>query len=86
MPVLTEPQIKLVVKEAVRETFLQLGLDVSGTDDIVAIQKDMHHLRTQRLRSEAVGLKARLAIVGMIVPAILASIWLAITQGRTHGG
>lgn len=79
---LPEAQVKVIVKEAVRETFLNMGLNVSDPDDIVKYQKDMHYLRTVRIRKEALETRAWLHFIGMLMSAIGAAVVLTLFQYR----
>lgn len=45
-------EIKVIVREAVSDTLLAFGIDVSEPEGVVRFQKDMHYLRDLRLQSE----------------------------------
>lgn len=44
----SEHRLKSLMKEAVEETLLLFGIDVSNPESIRAMQQDMHYLRTKR--------------------------------------
>lgn len=80
--IMAESQVKAIVKEAVQETFLVLGVNVQDHNDVVEFQQDMHHVRTVRKRSEAIINKAWLHTVTVVVSAGLASIVMALFGHR----
>lgn len=67
--------VKQVVKEAVKETLISLGMDAC---DPMEMQQDMHFLRDLRQTTEKIKSKARLAAVGVLVAALLGAVWLGI--------
>lgn len=67
-----EETIRRIVKEAVHETLSGLGLDVRELKDM---QADMIYLRKERIRSEQVGSKIVMTLVGVIIPASLYVLW-----------
>jgi arginase family enzyme len=75
-------KVKLIVKEAVREMFLHLDLDVNDPDAVSAFRKNQQHLHTWRLRMELLATKAFVTLMLTLVPATLAFVWLTLTQPR----
>lgn len=65
---------KEVVREAVVQTLLSFGIDVSDSEAIVHFQRDMHHLRKHRLNEENIATKAGLHVITMVLSAIGATI------------
>jgi hypothetical protein len=80
--IVPEAQIKAIVKEAVQQTFLNLGLDVSDPEGMVDFQRDMHYLRANRLRKENVETKALSHIVTMVLSGIAAAIIMFFVDDR----
>lgn len=74
--VLTEDQIKMVVKEAVVETLKSLGVDTKEPFDM---QRDFAFLRATREASDAVKRTGLLAAVGAIVLGLLGLVWAKVT-------
>ena len=64
-----------VVRTAVHETLVTLGLDVS---DPIELQKDMAFVRDLRRGSDAVKTKGILVVVGLFVTGIVGAIWLGL--------
>lgn len=63
------------IKEAVRETLIELGIDHS---DPLEMQKDFQHLREWRTTTEGMKSKGLIAVFGFLVTGILAAAWLGI--------
>lgn len=59
-------------QEAVKETFLTLGLD---PDDPLEAQADMRFVRKTRTGADAIQRQSLMAAVGMITLAVLGLIW-----------
>ena len=74
---LTPEEARALIREAVRETFLMLGLKV---DDPIEVQKDFQHLREWRSTTERVKAKGMLAIVSVVVSGLAAAIWLGLKE------
>lgn len=81
MPDLSDDQIRRVVKE----TLLQLGVDVSDPDSVVAFQRDLHHLRKWRIAVEQVEGRTMLAAFATLGAGIAAAIWIGFKQ-LVNGG
>lgn len=75
-------EIKQIVQASVLETLGHLGFTVN---DPHAIQKDMIHLRAQRLHREEFGKWMWRSVLGVSVPALLYMMWGAFSLAvQTH--
>lgn len=74
---LTPEEARALIREAVRETFLMLGIKV---DDPIEVQKDFQHLREWRSTTESVKAKGTLAIVTVLVSGAAAALWLGVKE------
>jgi hypothetical protein len=72
-----EKDMKQIVKEAVKETLVSLGIDAC---DPMETQQDFHFLRDLRLTTGKIKSKARLAVVGVLVAAALGVLWIGIKK------
>lgn len=70
---LTPEEARALIREAVRETFLMLGVKV---DDPIEVQKDFQHLRKWRTTTDSIKSKGLLTLVGIAVSGIAAAVWL----------
>lgn len=75
---MNEAEVKRIVAETVEQTLLAMGVD---TDDPVALQKDMAHLRAWRESMETVRKQSLITAVGIITAGVLGLIWLALKGG-----
>jgi hypothetical protein len=64
-----------VVRAAVQETLITMGMDVS---DPLQLQQDMAFLRDLRRASDTVKTRGILVVVGLMVTAIVGAAWLGI--------
>jgi len=71
---MTEHELKKIVSEAVSETLLQLGIDVSNP---VEMQKDMAHLRSWRESVATVKQQGLITAVGIVVAGLIGLIYMA---------
>lgn len=79
--------VRVSVKEAVTEaskevmesTFLALGLDIRQP---LEIQRDMQTIRSWRLSKEKVVSHGVMVSMGILITALAAIIWSAISQGK----
>ncbi len=74
---LTPEEARALIREAVRETFLMLGVKV---DDPIEVQKDFQHLREWRNTTESIKSKGLLTVMGMLVSGMLAALWVGIKE------
>lgn len=78
---LTPDEARALIKEAVRESMLMLGMRV---DDPIEAQKDFQHLREWRLTTERVKNKSLLALVGVLVSGLAGAAWMGIRELIKH--
>ena len=81
---MTESEIKVIVRAAVRETLTELGINASEHEAIIHMQQDFAFLRRQRLASEAVGRHARLTLAGALIAGALAALWIGVKWQVAH--
>lgn len=74
---LTSEEARALIREAVRETFLMLGVKV---DDPIEVQKDFQHLREWRNTTESIKSKGLLTVMGILVSGMLAALWVGIKE------
>ena len=74
---LTPEEARALICEAVRETFLMLGVKV---DDPIEVQKDFQHLREWRSTTESIKSKGLLTVMGILVSGMLAALWVGIKE------
>lgn len=74
---LTPEEARALIREAVRETFLMLGVKV---DDPTEVQKDFQHLREWRSTTESIKSKGMLTLVGIAVSGLAAAVWLGLKE------
>ena len=72
---MTQDEIRAVVRQAVRDTLIELGVDTSGNQAMLAMQQDFAFLRKQRLMAELIGRQARIALIGALIAGLLAALW-----------
>ncbi len=77
---MTDAKHKILIREAVQETLLALGLNVSEPDAVLAFQKDMHFLRSERLNKEKTSSGAWQHAVNLVVSGVGAAIILGIAE------
>ncbi len=73
---MTDEQIRRVVRQTVRETLIELGLDVSSPDEIVRRQADFAYLRKAREGAEDLRRIARRSAVGIALSALAYALWV----------
>jgi hypothetical protein len=74
---LTPDEARALIREAVRETFLMLGVTV---DDPIEVQKDFQHLREWRNTTNSLKSKGLLTAIGIVTSGFLAAAWLGIKE------
>lgn len=74
---LTPEEARALIREAVRETFLMLGVKV---DDPIEVQKDFQHLREWRSTTDSIKSKGMLTLVGIAVSSLAAAVWLGLKE------
>lgn len=70
-----ENQIKIIVKEAVHETLVNLGFTV---DEPQQIQQDMAYVRRARMGSEEISKWTRRAIISTGISSMAFALWAGI--------
>ncbi len=76
---MTKDEIKLVIKETVKETLLNVGIDYTNP---VEVQKDQAYLRTLRTGSETLKSNIFKITLGVLVPSFLYLIWETIEHAK----
>ncbi len=74
---LTPDEARALIREAVRETFLMLGVKV---DDPIEVQKDFQHLREWRSTTDSIKSKGMLTLVGIAVSGLAAALWMGMRE------
>lgn len=72
------------IRRVVKETLLQLGVDVADSDNVVEFQRDLHHLRKWRKAVEQVEGRAFITAIMTLLAGVAAAAWLGFKQ--TLGG
>lgn len=80
---ITDEEAKRIAKEAVKETLLTLGIDVSNPISVLETQADLNHVRVWRKSVEVVQRQTLIATVGIIISGIAGAIYMAFRGG--HG-
>jgi hypothetical protein len=81
---MTEDDIRKIVRSAVRETLIEIGVDASAPGAIIAIQQDFAFLRRQRQVSEQIGVAVRRGLVGTLIVGIAAALWVGFKWQVTY--
>ena len=76
---LSKEELREVVREAISESFLSIGMDPS---DLVSLQKDMAYIRTLRLAKERMSMRALGTIVTILITGAFAGLVVYLT-GQT---
>ena len=72
----TPAEQRRLVKETVRETLLQLGVNVEEPEEVLAFQRDLHHLRKWRLTMEALEGRSAWMVIATLITGVLAAFWI----------
>ncbi len=72
---MTQDEIRAVVRQAVRDTLIELGVDTSDNQAMLGMQQDFAFLRKQRLMAELIGRQTRIALIGALIAGLLAALW-----------
>jgi len=70
---LSKDELKEIVKEAVGETLVQMGVDTSSP---LEMQRDFQHLRDWRMAQEVVRRKGYAVMIGVLVTGGISLLWL----------
>lgn len=65
-----------MVQEAVHETLMGLGVNVSTPTAVIEMQRDFQHLRDWRKTTERVRTRGILVMAGLLVSGLCAALWL----------
>jgi hypothetical protein len=80
---MTDHDTKDLVKEAVREFLLALGVNIHTPEAVIELQKDFHHIRNSRLTMGAVrrevGSKVVSVLTGSAVTGMIAAVAFYLT-------
>jgi hypothetical protein len=75
-PVEIERIARTAASQAVRETFLTIGIDVSGPDGVLEAQRDWAHLRKWKKTVEKTEVITIRAILTTLIGGGLALLWI----------
>jgi hypothetical protein len=75
---MTQDEIRAIVRQAVRDTLIELGVDTSDNQAMLAMQQDFAFLRKQRLMAELIGRQTRIALIGALIAGLLAALWAGV--------
>lgn len=80
---MTDHDTKDLVKEAVREFLLALGVNIHTPEAVIELQKDFHHIRNSRLTARAirneVGSKVISVLTGSAVTFVIGAVAFYVT-------
>lgn len=76
---------KNLVREAVVETLITLGVNAESPDELLKLQKDFQYLRSWRESIEAAKRQGLVSAILVITGGVLGAIWLALTQAVSNG-
>jgi len=79
-------EIDIIVKKAVRETFITLGADLSDNGSIQELQKDFAHLRRTREGGEQTAEFFKRGSIGVFIAAVLWALWQGIKVALAKNG
>lgn len=82
---MTESDIDELIQKTVRQTLLQIGLDVSTPEAVKDLQKDFAHTRAWRRLFEGASVKAAFLMVGLIITGGFSVLLLGV-QSWLHKG
>lgn len=77
MLVISEKELRALMKETVQETLTSFGID---TKDPFELQRDFSHLREWRKSSEAIKTKGMLTIITLFITGLAGILWLGLTS------
>lgn len=82
---MNKEEIHDVVEEAVRETFIHLGVDLNNAGDVRELQSDLAYIRRARRGSEEVARWTKRGLIGAGVSGLLYLLVEGIRQSFTRG-
>lgn len=71
-------ETQTLIRDTVRQTLLELGLNIERPGDIIELQKDFQHLRNWRKSVETLGLRGVLFALGVFISGALGAFLLGI--------
>jgi len=74
------PEIKEVVRETVRETFLTLGVNLDDSDGVTEVQSDFSYLRKSRVGSEQAATWVKRGAIGVFMSGLAWLVWVGIKE------
>lgn len=83
---LTDTEIRIVVKMAVRDTLEEMGLDLSTPEARASARADFAYMRRQRLGGERIADWAKHSVIAAFVGGGLWAIWQGIKFALTAKG
>lgn len=75
---LTSTEIEIIVVKAVRQTLMTLGVDLSTSAEVRAVQSDFAYMRRQRIGAENIAEWFKKSIVVIIASGALYALWAGI--------
>lgn len=82
---MTEPETEALIEKTVKQTLLQLGLNVSDPESVLELQKDFAYVRAWRRGVQSVGFKAfTLGFIGLVT-FMLSALWTGIKSSILRG-
>lgn len=71
-------ETQALIRDTVRQTLLELGLNIERPADIIELQKDFQHLRSWRRSVETLGMKGVMVALGVFISGALAAFLLGV--------
>ncbi len=78
---MNEKEVRLVVKETVKETLLELGIAHESQKDAIEMQADFKHLRSWRKAVEAVRRRIVLTVITVLITGLIGLVYTVFTKG-----
>ena len=72
-------QLEDVIKRTTKETLIQVGFDMS---DPIAMQADMHFLRSLRGLCQKAGIRAMMIAIGVATAGMMILFWRGFNSGN----
>jgi hypothetical protein len=76
--ILTRRQLKALMREAVTEVLLPLGVRADNPEAVLEMQRDFMHLREWRTSVEVIRKRGLLTVVTVLVTGLLGALWLGV--------
>lgn len=78
-----KPHVEELIRTTVKQTLLQLGLDVSDPEGVIELQKDFAYVRAWRISVDEVKKKGILTILSVVLIGII-GVLLNALKGSLH--